>query len=379
LWYGDTESSSAHSLLSFSETCQTSEVHSLDVRRARPFGVQLENQTKSNWCITIFALAVLILAASSLATAQPQDQAYTVGESIEVKWVDTWLKATIIEERNGGYVIKYDVDGVQNFVTKDRMRPLAGAKRPTPPAPAQPQNETAPAQPGKPQTANKYKIGDRVQCDRTDMQAWETGTVVPLRKTDLQDGRVYRVLLDSYSKAGLYLDGHDCTVERMRPLAGAAPFKGDTPVIPVGKVTIDDENTVSADRPIMECPVPQTKVKNGAGPDIELFKKIIRCRKGEKPAARKGADGAVTIEVTSLVPGGTRPWEYGRDMGGKPGTIIHPVKATFHYKTFYRSSTQVSQNWISIINFYVNAFGEWETGSEESIKMGDTINVPRQQ
>jgi acyl-[acyl carrier protein]--UDP-N-acetylglucosamine O-acyltransferase len=225
----------------------------------------------------------------------------------------------------------------------------------------------------------KTKIGDRVQCDRTDMQAWETGTVVPLRKTDFQDGRIYRVLLDSYSKAGLYLDGHDCTVERMRPLAGAAPFKGQTPAIPVGNVTIDDENTVSADRPIMECPVPQTKVKNGAGPNIDVFKKIIRCRKGEKPAARKGADGAVTVEVTSLVPGATRPWEYGRDMGGKPGTIIHPVKATFHYKTFYRSSTQVSQNWISIINFYVNVFGEWETGSEESIKMGDTINIPRQQ
>ena len=76
-------------------------------------------------------------------------------------------------------------------------------------------------------------------------------------------------------------------------------------------------------------------------------------------------------------PGGTRPWQYGRDIGGKPGTIIHPFKTTFHYKTFYRSSTQVSQNWISVINFFVNAFGEWETGSEESIKMGDTINIPR--
>jgi len=319
-----------------------------------------------------------MLAASSLAAAQSEDQTYTVGESIEVKWADKWLKAKIIEGRGSGYMIRYDVDGVENFVTRDRMRPLAGTKPPTPSAVPQSQaGQTTPPEPDQLKTtAAKYKIGDRVECDRTGRQAWEKGTVVPLRKTDFQDGRIYRVLLDSYSKAGLYLDGHDCTVESMRLLAGAAPFKGQTSAIPVGNATVDDDNTLSADRPILECPVPQPKVGNGARPDIELFKKIIRCRKGEK-TARKGSDGAVAIEVTSLLPGATRPWEYGRDMGGKPGTIIHPVKATFHYKTFYRSGTQVSQNWISIINFYVNAFGEWETGSEESIKMGDTLNVPR--
>lgn len=313
-----------------------------------------------------------------LTAAQQQDQTYTVGESIEVKWADKWLKAKIIEERGSGYMIRYDVDGVENFVTKDRMRPLTGTKRLTPPAAATSEaRQPALTQPDQPRkTGYKYKIGDRVECDRTGRQAWEKGTVVPLRKTDFQDGRIYRVLLDSYSKAGLYLDGHDCTVESMRLLAGAAPFKGQTSAIPVGRATVDDDNTLSADRPIMECPVQQTKVSNGALPSIELFKKLIRCRKGEKPA-RIGSDGAVTIEVTSLVPGATRPWEYGRDTGGKPGTIVHPVKATFHYKTFYRSSTQVSQNWISIINFYVNAFGEWETGSEETIKMGDTVNIPR--
>ncbi len=340
----------------------------------------MENQTRSTCLISILVLAVFMLAASLLTTAQPQDQTYTVGESIEVKWTDKWLKAKIIEERGSGYIIRYDVDGVENFVTKDRMRAVPGTKRPTPPAVAQPAaTQTAQTQPDEPKkTAFKYKIGDRVECDRTGRQAWEKGTVVPLRKTDFQDGRIYRVLLDSYSKAGLYLDGHDCTVESMRPLAGAAPFKGETSAIPVGHATVDDDNTLSADRPIMECPVPQTKVSNGARPNLELFKRIIRCRKGEKPA-RRGVDGAVTVEVTSLVGGATRPWQFGRDMGGKPGTIIHPVKATFHYKTFYRSSTQVSQNWISIINFYVNSFGEWETGSEESIKMGDTVNIPRVQ
>ena len=109
---------------------------------------------------------------------------------------------------------------------------------------------------------------------------------------------------------------------------------------------------------------------------MDLFKKIIRCNKGEKPA-RKGLDGAVTVDVTAIQLGTPRKWQYQRDIGGKPGITIYPVKATFTYKTFYRSSTQVSENWISIINFHVNEFGEWTSGSEESIKMGETKNIIR--
>ena len=326
------------------------------------------------------AAIVFMFAVNSPVYAQDRNQTYTVGESIEVKWAETWLKAKILEEKDGWFTIIYDVDGAKNFVQKDRMRPLAGTKK-TPPKQAEEQTGTpikteAEIPRDKEIGMKKYKIGDRVECDRTYMNSWEKGTVVPLRKSDFQDGSVYRVLLDSYAKAGLYLDGHDCHPDSMRLLAGAAPFKNDATAVPVGRTTVDDENTLSADRPIMACPVAQTQVRNGAPANPELFKKIIRCRKGEKPAAR-GLDGAVTVDVTALQPGGTRPWQYGRDIGGKPGTIIHPFKTTFHYKTFYRSSTQVSQNWISVINFFVNAFGEWETGSEESIKMGDTVNIPR--
>ena len=148
-------------------------------------------------------------------------------------------------------------------------------------------------------------------------------------------------------------------------------------VVTVGKATVDADNTLSADRPILNCPVQQNPVKKGAQPNLELFKKIIRCNKGEKPAA-KGFDGAVTIEVTALQVGTPRKWQYARDIGGGPNVIIYPVKTTFTYKTFYRSSTQVSENWIRIINFHVNEFGEWTTGSEESIKMGELKNIIRE-
>jgi hypothetical protein len=331
--------------------------------------------------VTAIATVIVMFAGSLLAVAQDLNQTYTVGEMIEVKWAETWLKAKIVEEKNGWYTIRYEVDGATNFVQKDRMRQLAGAKRQT----KQPTEETSKPAKTPAETPNaadrgvqKYKLGERVECDRTYRDSWEKGTVVALRKTDPKDGKTYRVLLDSYAKAGLYLDGHDCQVDAMRLLAGATPYKNEATVVPVGKTTIDTDNTVSADRPILACPTEQSPVKNGATPNAERFKKIIRCNKGEKPAS-KGLDGAVAVDVTVLKIGTPRPWVYGQDLGGKPGTKIYPVKATFHYKTFYRSGTQVSQNWIKIINFYVNAFGEWEIGSEETIKMGETVNIPRDQ
>ena len=328
------------------------------------------------------ATVVLMFAAISLATAQDMNQNYEVGDKIEVKRAEGWFKAVVTEVGNGKrFTIQYEVDGFIGYAQKDVMRPLGGAKAPQKPTEAetsQPVKAQADTLNGQDSGANKYKPGERVECDKASMGDWEKGTVMPFQKYDKRNGQTYRVRLDSFARAGMYLDGHECLVENIRPLAGAAPFKTQDTAVPVGKTTVDDENTVSADRAIMECPVKQTPVKNGAPGNAELFKKIIRCNKGEKPAA-KGRDGAVTVDVTALQIGASRSWIYLQDLGGKPGTIIYPVKATFHYKTFYRSGTQVSQNWIRILNFYVNAFGEWEIGSEESVKMGETINVPRDQ
>jgi hypothetical protein len=323
----------------------------------------------------VFAISVFLSCAVSLTAAQDMNQNYAVGDKVEIKRAEGWFTAVVLEVSGRFFTIKYDIDGITGFAQRDVMR-LLQAAAPPPVDTSRPASRPAENSVNEQQAARKYKLGDRVECDRTGLKAWEKGTVVPLRSSDFQDGRIYRVLLDSYAKAGLYLDGHDCRVEAMRPLAGGAAFKKETAAIPVGRSTIDDENTVSADRPIIDCPIAQPAVRNGAAANPELFKRLIRCRKGERVAAR-GLDGAVAIEVTALQVGATRPWIYGRDIGGKPGTIIYPVKATFHYKTFYRSVTEVSQNWISTINFFVNPFGEWEMGSEETVKMGDIVNIPR--
>ena len=136
-------------------------------------------------------------------------------------------------------------------------------------------------------------------------------------------------------------------------------------------------SAVGADAGFLVCPVAQTAVKNGAKPDAELFKKIIRCKKGEK-AVKPGDEGAVKVDVTALQVGASRPWSYRQDSGnGTAGTLVYPVKATYSLSTLYRKATEVEENWVRILNFSVNAFGEWEIGSEEPVKSPETKRIPK--
>ena len=134
---------------------------------------------------------------------------------------------------------------------------------------------------------------------------------------------------------------------------------------------------IYAQEGILTCPVTQSEVKNGARPDPELLKKVIRCKKGEK-LAQPGYDGAVGIEVTALQIGSSRKWSPSRDSGnGDLDTIVYPVKVTYTERTFYKTRTQVSENWIRILNMYVNAFGEWQVGSEEPVKSPENKSIPK--
>lgn len=126
----------------------------------------------------------------------------------------------------------------------------------------------------------------------------------------------------------------------------------------------------------LSCPITQTAVSADAKPDVELFKQILRCKKGEKPVAA-GDEGAVTVEVSALQVGAARPWTYRQDSGsGQEGTLVYPVKATYTVRTHYRAATEVEAGWIRILNFYVDSFGEWQIGSEEPVKSATTERVP---
>ncbi len=229
----------------------------------------------------------------------------------------------------------------------------------------------------------KFKPGDRVECDTMNIGKWFKGTVLPFEEKDNPDLEkdksgnyfyIHRVRMDN--EASLRPEGGMCFTDRTRLLAGGMPMEIPKTDVPIDKVTTDENNTLSADRPIMDCPVEQPKVRNGSRPNAELLKKITRCDKGEKPAS-KGYDGAITVDVTALQIAAPRQWVYANDIGGKPGTVIYPVRVTYTVKTFYRTRTVVSENWVRTINFYVNDFGEWQSGSEEPIKSPQSKDIPR--
>lgn len=373
----------------------------------------MKKQTKSNWQRIAFAAIasiILMLAANSQAVAQGK---YKVGDLVECDTVENgkgWRKGTVIafqddDGYNGyspdsGYFYRVRIFALYpegQFCKSEYMRLQAKA------APAENQNKADGNNENQPQANNtenqalKFKQGDRVECDNTETgKYWDKGTVIPFQKDEMYNGYsqdsgyFYRVRIDRH--AALDPEGRLCKAAAMRSLAKAAPTKNrdenkndettetQTPTKNTGKVTEDADGTLSADRPILDCPVTQKPVKNGTSPNPEVIKKVFRCQRGEKAAAN-GLDGAVTIDVRALQVGSPRPWDRLRDMGGgTPGkTIVYPVKVTYTEKTFYRSRTVVGENWIFILNFFVNSFGEWQYGSHEKIKMTDYKDIPRDQ
>lgn len=359
----------------------------------------MKKQTESNrhkqMLVAAAAALIFIFAASSQVVAQK----FKPGERVEVdpSGINDWMKGTVLSFlekdepifKGEYYLARVLIDKWKTsypegvLVQIIHIRPLRGETAGTEQNQNEPtENPTNENETAKNETGAKFKPGERVECDASNINDWLKGTVLPFKENDNPEAAkdktgkffyIHRVLLDR--DATTRPAGGFCFTDRTRLLTGkdAAPPPVDNSV---GKVTVDEDNTLSADRQILECPVEQTKVKNGARPNAELLKKIIRCDKGEKPAS-KGYDGAVTVDVTALQIAAPRPWIYSRDSGGEPGTTIYPVRVTYTVKTFYRNRTVVDENWVRTINFYINDFGEWQSGSEEPVKSPQSKEIPR--
>ncbi len=228
----------------------------------------------------------------------------------------------------------------------------------------------------------KYKVGDRVECEITGTlpgKHWMKGTVTPFQPGDFgpgvePDGSWFHFKADANGVE------YPCKPEHIRMMAAAKTSTNENPVketAEVKEVVKENQDGPSVPGDFLDCPVKQSPVKNGSRPDAELAKKIVRCTKGEK-TVEKGDEGAVRVDISSVQIGASRPWSYSQDNGNaKPGTVVYPVKTTYTVKTLYRAATEVQENWIRIVNFYVNAFGEWQIGSEEPVKSPAIKRIPR--
>ncbi len=223
----------------------------------------------------------------------------------------------------------------------------------------------------------QYKSGDRVECDTTETGKWWTkGTIMPFQKGDFgggqePDGSWY------HFKADYNGVEYPCKPKFIRPLAADKTKKPNEEMPETDKQSTEEENETTTGGDFLECPIEQKQVKNGSRPNAELVKKIIRCKKGEIAVA-EGEEGAVKVEISSVQIGTSRPWSYSQDSGNaKSGTLVFPVKATYTVKTLYRNATEVEEGWVRVLNFYVNAFGEWQIGSEETIKAGKFKRIPK--
>ncbi len=222
-----------------------------------------------------------------------------------------------------------------------------------------------------------YKAGDRVECETTGTgRFWSKGTIMAFQPGDFPsgmqpDGTWYRFKADSNKVE------YPCKPEFIRPIEGGNAAVKQTPTKPANIFTAaNTKDPVQGTATFLECPIKQRQVKNGAAPNAELFKKIVRCKKGEK-AVDEGDEGAVRVDVTAMQIGASRPWRYSQDSGnGKVGTLVHPVKTTFTVRTYYRNASEVEEGAIRILNFYVNAFGEWQIGSEELVRGGKASRIP---
>jgi hypothetical protein len=175
-------------------------------------------------------LAVVLFIACPGIFAQGQ---YKPGDRVECDSTQMGLydKGTVVPFRENDldktgrvYPVKLDKDTIPGL-TRDcmatHMRPLAEEE---------PKTDGAFA--GK---ATKYKPGDRVECDKSQIGHWEKGTVVHFLQNDMdkESGRYYRVRLDSFKAGGLYSAGHQCMTNFIRPLAEPA-------VKPSGRFKVGD-------------------------------------------------------------------------------------------------------------------------------------------
>ncbi len=216
---------------------------------------------------------------------------------------------------------------------------------------------------GQSSSPPQFKEGDRVEVDTTHVdvqhggnpafQSWSKGTIT---KVDTQYQR-YVIQLDPLPGKlpvmhSIPMYDQDCCI---RPFGGAAPtIKTDT-------LRVDENGTVLADRPLLDCDNLQHNGRNGQPLPVELAKKLIRCLY-EKPSP-VGQDGATKMDIVEFSPGAPRKWILYQDQGqGALDTIVYPVHVKYNVETFYRGRDAVITGKEMTFTCFADKQNLWQCG-----------------
>lgn len=221
----------------------------------------------------------------------------------------------------------------------------------------------------------QFKTGDRVEFDVimsnnpqnaiykkgtiTEVDAADKSYVVEMDPLPGKLPQPYRIPVRDYGKHWI------------RPIQGA----DNAPKISIEKLRTDENNTVLADRPLFDCEHLNRSGKNGAPPSTELAKKFIRCLY-EKPS-EPGADGARTMDITSLTIGAPHKWRVYEDMGqGNAQTLVYPVQVKWNQKTFYRTRNILQTDNEGAFTCFVDNTNLWQCGHAAGVnKEGKTQEI----
>ncbi|HEY6230811.1 MAG TPA: hypothetical protein VIW64_06090 [Pyrinomonadaceae bacterium] len=209
----------------------------------------------------------------------------------------------------------------------------------------------------------KFKEGDRVEVDTTHVdvlhggnpafQSWSKGTI---SKVDTTYHR-YVIQLDPLPGKmpvmhSIPMYDQDCCI---RAFGGAAP------TVRTDKLRVDENNTVLADRELLDCENLKHTGRNGSPPPVDLAKKLIRCLY-EKPSP-VGQDGATTMDITEFTIGAPHRWNINEDMGqGNASTLVYPVHVKWNMKTFYRTREVAVTDKEEMFTCFADTTNLWQCG-----------------
>jgi hypothetical protein len=205
----------------------------------------------------------------------------------------------------------------------------------------------------------KYKVGDRVEFSENGACLGEQ-FAIPSKGTIIEVNTkygAYVVQVDPLpGKAPRTVSRPIYTQEcGFRPLAGAAPK------ILTDKLRVDENNTVLADRELLNCDNLKHNGRNGAPPPVDLAKKLIRCLY-EHPSP-VGQDGATTMDITEFAIGAPHRWNRNQDLGqGNAATLVYPVHVRWNQKTFYRTRNVQITNKEMTFTCFVDTTNLWQCG-----------------